>query len=91
MTCADPEGPRLSWLWIAGGAGPDEEGAFEAHLMACDHCFEFHYRTRRAMRILREKKTRFTGEIAPGRSLVRMIRERCAPMKHHPLSDLPGA
>src|SRR5262249_55877233 len=31
MTCADPEGPRLSWLWIGGSATDHERGAFAAH------------------------------------------------------------
>ena len=56
VPCADADAPRLAWLAISGCARPEEEGAFQAHLFSCDHCFEFHYRIRHAARVLRERK-----------------------------------
>ena len=86
MTCADPEGPRLSWLWIGGSSSSDVEGAFEAHVMSCDHCFEFHYRTRHAIRVLREKKAMLTETGTRERPLTQVlaqaVRERCAGFVH---------
>jgi len=65
VSCIDFEGPRLSWSYIAGTAGERERTAFEAHLLSCDGCFEFHYRCRWALELLREHYERIVGQPLP--------------------------
>ena len=62
--CTDFEGPRLSWQAIAGVFHQGERGCFEAHLLSCDLCFEFHYRGRWSLEILRQEKRRILGRAA---------------------------
>lgn len=65
IACTDVLGPRLSWMVISGAGSTADALAFEAHLLNCDTCFDFHYRARWPLALLRREAARFAGPLHP--------------------------
>lgn len=61
IACTDVEGPRWSWRVLTGVASKEEALAFEAHLLNCDACFDFHYRGRWPLAVLRMEASKLAG------------------------------